>query len=380
MFFFIAENFLMANILKKCFIAIAVIWLTSSLPVLSIENEKIVNEKVVNQLSDNSNLPHNLEKKEEIFADSVHITASEFRYADNPLYTISGELPYSQSNIKPIPAIALGAIYSTAFIAQHCVQMNTIWKNRTNFRFMEDGEYALWVDKPGHFYGCYTTSYFARESFIWAGFKHETAIWMGAALGLAYSTYVEILDGFGENWGFSPSDFYADLGGAAFSVAQHYVPFLQNFTPKFQYVPSNWIGEKKRIPAEIMIDDYSSQVFWLSVNVNNLLPEKLEKYWPDWMQISLGYTARNLCDPYDSRCQGGHWDVMKDNVYGDPKFIIAMDYDLVKLLPDGGSFWMWLKQSLNLLKFPSPALEISKSNTKFRLVYPFSLKIGNFKF
>lgn len=304
-------------------------------------------------------------------SDSLKLTQSEFMYADNPLYTINGELPNRLTKIKPIPAAILGGVYAGVFVLQHVGQMNTIWKDRTNFRFLEDGNYGLYVDKLGHFYGCYTTSYISREAFMWAGFSRESSVWYGALLGLSYSTYVEILDGYGINWGFSPSDFYFDVAGTAFSVAQYYVPFLQNFSPKFQYIPSNWFGERKRVPSEIFIDDYSSQVFWLSANVHNMLPQSLKDYWPSWLQLSFGYTARNLCVPGYKECEGKQYDVMLPNVSGDPKYILALDYDLVKLLPEGGSFWNWLRQSLNLIKLPSPAIEFSKSSTKFYLMYPF---------
>ena len=299
-------------------------------------------------------------------------------YADNLLYTIDGKMPYKSSNVNYGRLGALGAVYGATFVIQHIAQMNTIWKDQTNFRFVEDGKYALYVDKAGHFYGCYATQYFARESFYWAGFSRKTSVWLGAALGLGYSTYVEILDGFGWNWGFSPSDFYGDLAGTAFGVAQQYIPVLQNFSPKFQYFPSDWFGARKRIPASQFIDDYSSQVFWMSINVHNLLPEKIKKFWPSWMQLSLGYTARNLCSAGEEECRNCNrtWDYMDNEVYGDPKFLISLDYDLVKILPEGGSFWNWIRQSLNLLKLPSPTLEISKSNTKFYLVYPFSINIG----
>jgi hypothetical protein len=61
-------------------------------------------------------------------------------------------------------------------------------------------------------------------------------------------------------------------------------------------------------------------------------------------------------------------------VFGSPRFIIALDYNLVKLLPDGGSFWNWFKQTLNFWKFPSPAIEIGEQ-VRFFLFYPFTINI-----
>ena len=78
-----------------------------------------------------------------------------------------------------------------------------------------------------------------REVLVASGFGWNAANNWGAALGTAYSTYVEILDGFGESWGFSPSDWYADIAGCLFFAAQNFFPSLQNFTPKFQHYQQN---------------------------------------------------------------------------------------------------------------------------------------------
>jgi len=174
-----------------------------------------------------------------------------------------------------------------------------------------------------------------------------------------------------------PSDFYTDIAGAVFFLGQNYIPYLQNFTPKFMYIPANWHGDDKRIPNDMFIDDYSSQTFWLSINVHNMLPETFKSYWPSWLQLSVGYAARNLIAPYEAEQRGieydpNKWEVKNRDVWGSPRYIIALDYDLVKILPSDGKFWNWLRQSLNYFKLPSPAIEFSKSRTRFYLLYPFS--------
>lgn len=257
-------------------------------------------------------------------------------------------------------------------VGQHIVQSNTIWNERSEFKFREDGEYALWADKAGHFFGTYLSSYFFTEGFLQAGLSYDASNIWGTILGLSYTTYVEIMDGYGEKWGFSPSDFYMDIAGAAFYLGQHYVPFLQNFTPKFTYVPANWHGNKKRVPSDMFIDDYSSHTLWLSVNVHNLLPRDMQDYWPSWLELSFGYAVRNLCAPgYD--CDPSVSYPVSDVAWGNQRYIIALDYNLVELLPDGSNFWNWFRQSINLFKLPSPAVEFGRGGTRFYLLYPFKL-------
>lgn len=365
-FFCKLRSFLFRETVKNIILLSVLITIINYANLLS--NEEII-AKYSNNITD-STLAASDSAKIQV-KDSLHIHQSEFMYADNPQYTFNGELPLRETSLRPLNASIVAGIYAGAFIIQHQIQMNTIWKEQTAFKFEEDGDYAFYVDKAGHFYGTWVMSHFLRETFLWSGFNYKTSYWLGAMTGLAYSTYVEILDGYGKNWGFSPSDFYCDVLGTAFSIGQLYVPFLQNFTPKFHYIPSPWFGERTRTPSEIMIDDYSSQVFWLSVNVHNLLSDNLKKYWPSWLQLSFGYTARNLCNIDSPEGNAHHYDQTGRWTKGDPKFIVALDYDLVKLLPGDGKFWGWLKQSLNVLKLPSPAIEFSKNRTNFYLLYPF---------
>ena len=252
--------------------------------------------------------------------------------------------------------------------------MNTIWKEHSPFKIQEDYKEELLLDKAGHFYGVYATSYLFREVLVASGFGWNAANNWGAALGTAYSTYVEILDGFGESWGFSPSDWYADIAGGLFFAAQNFFPSLQNFTPKFMFVPSKWTGNEPRIPHEIFIDDYSSQTFFISVNVYNLLPEKWQRWYPDWLELSVGYAVRNLIVMGSDEAVGKKpcaecitWD---NNSWGSTRLIFALDYNMVKILQDGSNLWNWFKQTLNLFKFPAPALEIGK---KVRFYYYFLL-------
>ncbi len=313
--------------------------------------------------------------------DTLKTKEKETFFAGSKRYTILGDNPPTETNIKPIPlAITAGAV-TGVFIAQHYLQLNTIWKEQSDFHIVEDGRYALYADKAGHFFGTYFTAYLMSESLMLSGFSYETSNIIGTCIGLGYTTYVEILDGYGKNWGFCPSDFYADIAGAAFHFSQIYVPFMQNFTPKFTYIPANWHGELKRKPSDMFIDDYSSHTLWLSVNVYNLLPEEMKKYWVPWLQISFGYAARNLCNPLDQtlNCDPNRSKQIYNDVWGNPKFIISLDYNLIELLPDGPGFWNWFKQTLNNFKLPSPAIEFGDV-TKFYLLYPFSINLNNIRF
>ncbi len=100
----------------------------------------------------------------------------------------------------------------------------------------------------------------------------------------------------------------------------------------------------------------------IPLNINNLLPADFKKYWLPWLNIAIGYGADSdlKSDPLATPDQ--------QTVR---RYYIGLDYNLVKLLPEGGSFWNWFRQTLNYIKFPSPAIEFSRGVTRFYLMYPF---------
>ena len=300
-------------------------------------------------------------------SDHVYLPVSQFTYAGDRRFTISGDQPRLHTEIKPVTIAIVGGVTLTSIIIMHISQSNAWWSGqRRSFHFQEDWISALQVDKFGHAFGGYTFSYLMDEALKTSGVDYNSAALFGSIYGLAYQTYVETEDGFAKTWGFSPSDWYFDFIGPAFYLAQHYVPALQNITPKWQYIPTEWTTKANLNRPKTLFDDYNSTTFWYSLNVNNILPDNLKKYWVPWLNIAIGYGA-------DSD--------LKPNLLGPPdqqnirRFVIGLDYNLVRLLPEGGSFWNWFRQTLNYMKFPAPALQFSNGVVKFYLMYPFLNKL-----
>lgn len=282
---------------------------------------------------------------------------NEFQYAGQHLYTIDGSQPRRTTQIKPFTAALIGAGTAGLIAGLHIYQANTIWAKQASFRIVDDWDVELNADKGGHFVGSYLESKLATDALMGAGYDWDFAVICGGLMGLGYQFYVEVLDGYGVNWGFSPSDMMFNVLGSGFYIARHYSPFLQNFTPKADFFPSPWIGEKTRKYALSVIDDYSAWTWWLSINVHNLLPEPLQQWYPSWLNIAVGYAARNI-----------DWDDASR------KYIISFDFDLEKILPEGGTFWNWLRQYVNMIKLPAPAIEFSPNHPpRFYLLYPFKL-------
>jgi hypothetical protein len=255
-------------------------------------------------------------------------------------------------NTTRLAFVAGGAVVIMG--AVHVYQTNGWWKNnRRSFHFREDYQYALHVDKIGHFYAANLFTFLLNKAFIWANYDEPSSLYLGAGLSTLLQTYVELEDGF-STWGFDRVDFAADVAGAWYPVAQYHLPALRNFNLKFSYIPSKNINAPGVFPGQkhLLMDDYEGQTFWLSVNVDALLPGPIEPYWPDFLDAAVGYGARNLLmgSPYH-------------------EVFIALDYDMTKIIPRSTGFLRALGDALNFVHFPAPAVRISPTTVWYGLYF-----------
>jgi len=304
--------------------------------------------------------------------DSTYLFPDEFSYAGVPRTTFLGSQPLRESSIQPLPTAIIGGAYLGFAVALHVVQANAWWKDeRGPFHILDDWEYAFQVDKFGHAFGGYTMSWLLGDMLMDCGLDVEAATITGGALGLAYQTYVEVLDGYATRWGFSPSDAAANAFGSGFYVAQNYVPFLQNFTPRWNYTPPQWTGDLALNNRESnFIDDYNSATFWLAVDVDRMLPQSLETYWPDWMMLSVGYGIRN----YEHK--------LPDGSMADPyaRWMVGLDYNWMRIIPPLPGVLNFFRQALNHIRIPGPTIEFSNRGTRFHFLYPFVISVANIRF
>ncbi len=246
---------------------------------------------------------------------------------------------------------AVGGVTLASGIAVHIYQRNAWWKDqRRSFHFTNDSYYALGIDKVGHFYAGALFAHLFSAGFEAANIQSEQAAIYGSIASLAFETYVEIEDGFGPDWGFSPSDFAADVLGAGFSLGQYYFPFLKNFLVKFSYFPSKEFRDG--LHKGNSIDDYEGQKYWLSIRVKNLLPDAASKFWPSFLNIAGGMGVRDL--------DGGGG--------GQREFYISLDLDTEEI-PLYGGVWQFVKNSLNYIHFPMPGLRITPDAAFFVFCY-----------
>jgi hypothetical protein len=252
----------------------------------------------------------------------------------------------------------VGGLFAGTMIGIHIYQQNGWWKdNRSSFHFREDLVYGLGVDKIGHFYAASILTFGISKAVEWTNMAEEPALYIGAGCAFLFQTYVEIEDGF-STWGFDRVDYLLDVAGTGWPLLQHHLPALQNVSLKMAYYPSQLInspgGTGFAGQKHLMMDDYEGQTFWLSFSVEEILPTEARPYWPDFLNVALGYGARDIASPPNEPYR---------------VWYAGLDVDFRKIIPRDTGFLRALGDALNFFKIPGPAVRFSPSAVWYGLQY-----------
>ncbi|MCX6149680.1 MAG: DUF2279 domain-containing protein [Ignavibacteriales bacterium] len=213
------------------------------------------------------------------------------------------------------------------------------WKNDYKpFKFFNEEtevfDANLGIDKVGHTYTSYFMFHAVDDILKWGGNDRESAFWWATGISASHALIIEIGDGFSK-YGFDWRDLIANWSGVGYSMLQESVPFFKNFQMKWSlYYPLNKHAFKVN-------DLYDYHIYMMSAKVNELLPAKLEPYWPDFLQVAFGYSGA-------------------DNV-NRREYVFTFDYDL-ELLPLNGKDFTLLKSLINMFHLPAPGVKFSKGH------------------
>jgi hypothetical protein len=189
--------------------------------------------------------------------------------------------------------------------------------------------YFRGIDKVGHFY----TSYFYFNTFrnlmLWGGYEHATANWWAAGATAFFG------DGVTKDYGFDYQDVLFNFSGLGYGLLQTKVPFLRNFNFKWTYAPN----EGYRFPVRFT-DNYDAHTYWLTCDVNNLLPSSLEPYWPDWLNLAVGMGV--------------------DDKWTKREFVIGFDISIVSIFQPTNEDWLLAQKTLDLFHYPAPAMKFTE--------------------
>ncbi len=208
------------------------------------------------------------------------------------------------------------------------------WVN--DFRPFHHDPSAWWetdmgVDKEGHLFTCYYMFRAVNDILLWGGHDSTEAFWWALVSSGLYGPLIEVGDGFSE-YGFDVNDVTADLAGVAYAALQNRIRFLQNFELKWSlYYPLNRHAFK-------INELYDYHIYWISARVHDLLPQSAQPYWPDWLQMALGF---------------GTWNHERRT------YVVSFDYDLEKIPIEGRDINL-IKKLLNMFHAPAPGVKFRK--------------------
>lgn len=195
--------------------------------------------------------------------------------------------------------------------------------------------YSKGIDKVGHFYTSYFYFHLFRNIMLWGGYESSTADWWALGGSAFFAIAVEVGDGFTPQYGFDYQDLTFNFGGIAYGFLQSRIPFLKNFNFKWSYVPKDGY----RFPVRL-VEHYDDHTYWLTCDINNMLPDAIEPYWPDFLQLAIGMGV--------------------DDNWTKREFIIGFDLNLESLFRTENEDLLLLEKIVNKFHIPAPAIKFTE--------------------
>ncbi|MDO8999354.1 MAG: DUF2279 domain-containing protein [Bacteroidota bacterium] len=301
-----------------------------------------------------------------VFFSFLVITKVSFAQSDS-LLVKSDTLP-NYKNRKIILATT-----SSAITVGSLIYLREAWFKQYStgkFHFFNDNNDWLQMDKAGHFYSNYQASRLMMGAFKWAGFNRKQELFIGGSIGLVYMTAVECMDGFSNGWGFSYGDEIANILGASAAISQQAFWNEQRIQFKYSYAQS---GLAKYNPDLLggnfstqILKDYNGQTYWLSVNPSTFI--KKQNSFPKWLNVAFGYSAYGMIGGSQNNfvVQDAEGNVLKFD--RERRYYFSLDVDLTRIKTKS-KVLKKVFSVINILKFPAPAIQFSKTSTRFYYLY-----------
>lgn len=201
------------------------------------------------------------------------------------------------------------------------------------------------IDKLGHYYCARLLSDQISTISCWIGFDEKSSQLIGPILSSVLMLEIEIYDGFFKEWGFSLADFAANEFGAFSPIVTEKFPALNHVQLKFSYHPSHQAQQESSF-----IKDYAGMTFWLSYNIHSLMPVKFKKFYPPWLNLSLGYG-------------------ISKQTRGNVELYLAPDINWMKVPLGRSQSMLRLKKVLNYVHFPTLCLKLTPEKKFYPLYF-----------
>ncbi len=226
---------------------------------------------------------------------------------------------------------------------------------RSSFRFINDNDEWLQMDKAGHVFSAYYLGNLGANALNWAGVSKSDQLLYGATLGFGFLTIVEVMDGFSEEWGASWGDVAANALGTGLYVGQELLWDEQRIKLKFSY---HRTGFPDRSPEKLgdglleeVLKDYNGQTYWLSANLHSFFKESKV---PKWLNLAIGYGGEGmLVGTPEMQAMA-----FPDSRQRFRQFYLGLDVDLTRIETES-KFLRSFFSIFNFIKIPAPAIEFN---------------------
>lgn len=265
-------------------------------------------------------------------------------FVENPAGYVS---PFTVDTGWTLRKIVAGGFVSGLFAGSMIDSYYAWWQKReSSFLFHEDGwfgEKNTGVDKLGHLFTSHFYFHTMYDALRWGGFDHNASLWGSAAVTFGFAVLVEVGDGT-TTLGFDYQDLVYNTAGLVYGMLQRQYPVLNTFRVKWSYVPAEGYVFPPRFT-----EHYDAHTYWLAVRVNDFLPESLDRWWPDALQLAVGWSVR---DHYTA------W----NHAPGTGEFVVGLDLDL-GAWPVSQRELHLAQRIVNHFHVPMPAVTFSRGHT-----------------
>lgn len=236
---------------------------------------------------------------------------------------------------KVIATGAIGGLLVTSLIWSY----DTWWRDAGRpFHFQSEnwlnGPF-LGLDKVGHFYTSYFYFHTFRNIMLWGGYEASRSDFWATVAAAFFALAIEVGDGITPQYGFDYQDIVFNFGGIGYGLLQNRVPFLKHFNFKWSYVPN----EGYKFPVRFT-DNYDAHMYWLTCDIDKLLPPAIEPYWPDFLQIAIGMGV----DERSTRRE----------------FAVGFDLNIESLFSTENEDWLLVEKTVNMFHVPLPAIKFTE--------------------
>ena len=257
----------------------------------------------------------------------------------------------------------VGGVALSSFGAAYIFVFAEGWwdDERSHFHFENDFDYALNLDKFGHFAAGVVLGETFYEGYRWAGLSEFKSYLFAGLSAMTTHIAIDVKDGYSPKWGFSIFDVLSGSLGGFWPMAERYVPVCKYVDLKWSYwINSNAYYDKAagHTGSAVFTDDYVNQTFWASFKPYRLLPESIRRYYPSWLAFAAGLSVNEMTMLHTRH----NTSERHREVY------LALDYDLEAFRPQSRLARTLIKY-LNYFKLPAPAIQVYPEFNWF-LLYP----------